>query len=233
MKNFINNKYFIFFTTLALFFFGPYILQMIPVYILNLDINKISEETAVLLTLFSNMVTMVILIIIYFKSLKKDFNEFKKNFFELFEISFQIWVIGLVLMAVFNLAINYFSPNEIANNEEAIRSMITASPLFMLLNTAISAPIIEELIFRKSFRIVLKNNIAFVLISGIVFGALHVITSITNVYDYLYILPYCSLGLAFSYMYYKTNNIFAPIFMHFLHNTIMTIMNILAIGMIL
>jgi len=111
--------------------------------------------------------------------------------------------------------------------------MISVSPVFMLLNTAILAPIIEELTFRKSFRIVFKNNIAFILISGIVFGALHVITSITNTYDYLYLLPYCSLGIAFSYMYYKTDNIFAPIFMHFMHNSIMTILNILALGMIL
>ena len=232
MKNLINNKYLIFFMVLLLFFFGS-LFQLIPIRLLNLDITKLSGQEEVLLTLFSNIITMAILIGIYYKSLKKDLIAFKKKFYELFEISFQIWVIGLVLMAVFNLIINHFSPNEIANNEEAIRSLINVSPIFMLLNTAIAAPVIEELVFRKSFRIIFKNNVAFVLISGIVFGALHVITSIVNVYDYLYLLPYCSLGIAFSYMYYKTDNICAPIFMHFVHNTIMTIMNILAMGMIL
>jgi len=232
LKKIITNKYFIFFTTLVLFFFGT-LFQLIPIYILDLDIKNISGSGQILLTLFSNIITAIILIIIYYKSLKKDFIKFKNNFFEIFETSFQIWVIGLALMAFFNIIINYFSPNEIANNEEAIRTMISVSPVFMLLNTAILAPIIEELTFRKSFRIVFKNNIAFILISGIVFGALHVITSITNTYDYLYLLPYCSLGIAFSYMYYKTDNIFAPIFMHFMHNSIMTILNILALGMIL
>ena len=232
MKTLFNNKYFIFFITLVLFFLGS-LFQIIPIEILNIDTANISNQTKVILNLFSNLIITIILIMIYYKSIKKDFIAFKKNFSELFETSFQIWVIGLILMASSNLIINQFSPNQIANNEEAIRSMINISPILMLLNTAIMAPIIEELVFRKSFRIIFKNGLAFVLISGIVFGSLHVITSIKNVYDYLYILPYCSLGIAFSYIYYKTDNICAPIFMHFLHNAIMTVMNILAMGMIL
>ena len=151
----------------------------------------------------------------------------------MFDESFKIWCVGLIVMALFNLTINLFSPNEIANNEEAIRSYISASPIIMIINTAIMAPLLEELVFRKSFRCIFKNKYIFVLVSGIVFGALHVIFSIDNVYDYLYILPYSSLGIALAYMYYKTDNICCPIIMHSIHNAIMTLMNIFLVGMIL
>lgn len=231
MKKIITNKYFTFFAILALFFLGS-LFQLIPIYILKLNINNITDRQQIPLTLFSNTISCLILIGIFYKDIKLDCKNFKKNFINIFETSFQIWVVGLLLMAFSNIIINSFSPDKIANNEEAIRSLIGVSPFLMLLTTAVTAPIVEELVFRKSFRMIFKNNIAFVLISGIVFGALHVITSITTTFDYLYLIPYCSLGIAFSYMYYKTDNICAPIFMHFIHNFIMTALNIFALGMI-
>ena len=151
---------------------------------------------------------------------------------EMLEEGFKIWVIGLVLMAGSNVVINLFSPNKIAGNEEAIRSLITAAPYIMLFNTSILAPLIEEITFRKAFRDIIDTKWLFVIISGVVFGGLHVITSIRNAYDFLYLLPYCSLGIALSYMYAKTKNIFVSISMHALHNFLITFMNIIALGMI-
>lgn len=232
MKKLLNDKNFIFLTAIFLFFFGE-LFQLIPIEILNLNIDTISINTTLLLKLFSSLVSVLILVLIFYDGLKKDFVEFKKNKLTLFDTSFKIWCVGLILMALFNTIINYFSPNNLANNEEAIRGYISASPYIMFINTAIMAPLVEELVFRKSFRVMFKNKFAFILISGLVFGALHVIFSIENAYDYLYLLPYCSLGLAFSYMYYKTDNIWCPITMHAIHNGIMTILNIISIGMML
>lgn len=229
---YIYNKYSKFLLALLLFFFGS-IFQVIPILIFNLDANNIGENTQILLTLFSNTIIAFILILFYFKDIKNDIKKFKENKSELLEIGFKIWVIGLILMASSNVIIKKISPNEIANNEEAIRSMISVSPYLMLINTAILAPIVEELVFRKSFRTVFKNNLLFVIVSGIVFGGLHVVLSIENVYDYLYLIPYCSLGISLSYMYYKADNICIPIIMHMIHNFIITVMNILVVGLII
>lgn len=229
---YIYNKYSKFLLALLLFFFGS-IFQVIPILIFNLDANNIGGNTKILLTLFSNTIIAFILILFYFKDIKNDIKKFKENKSELLEIGFKIWVIGLILMASSNVIINKISPNEIANNEESIRSMISVSPYLMLINTAILAPIVEELVFRKSFRTVFKNNLLFVIVSGIVFGGLHVVLSIENVYDYLYLIPYCSLGISLSYMYYKTDNICIPIIMHMIHNFIITVMNILVVGLII
>ena len=59
----------------------------------------------------------------------------------------------------------------------------------------------------------------FILISGILFGSMHVIGSVTSVYDYLYIIPYSALGISFAALLYKTDNIFSTITIHSIHNT--------------
>lgn len=214
-------------------FFCSSMFKEIPIKIFHLDINNITQNQNVLLTIFSNSITALILIFIFKKDLKKDFIDFKSNYKEKLDLAFKIWVTGLVLMAIFNYTIGLINPNDIANNEEAVRSMLKINPWMMFVNTAILAPIVEELVFRKAFRTAFKNNIAFIIISGLIFGALHVVLSIDNLFDYLYLLPYCSLGISFSYMYYKTENIYAPLSMHMLHNAIITLLNIFLTGIIL
>ena len=228
----ITNKYFIFILTLFIFFFSS-LLQLIPIKIYRLNINEISSNAQILLNIFSNTICMFLLIIIYRKTLLNDLDSFKTNHKVIMDKAFGIWIAGIVIMAISNLIINYISPNEIANNEKTIRDMISTSPYLMIVSTSLLAPIIEELTFRASFRKVFTSNMAFVITSAFVFGALHVIGSVENIYDYLYLIPYCSLGLSFSYMYYKTSNIIAPILMHMIHNLIITILNILALGLIL
>ena len=228
----INNKYFIFILTLLIFFLSS-LLQLIPIYIFRLNISELTGNTQILLNIFSNIICMLLLIFIYRKTLFDDFKEFKSNYKNILDKAFGIWVAGLLLMAASNLIINYISPNEIANNEKSIREMISTNPYLMLISTSILAPLIEELTFRLSFRKAFSNNIVFVVLSALVFGSLHVIGSVNNIYDYLYLIPYCSLGFAFSYMYYKTNNIFSSISMHMIHNLIITVFNILALGMII
>lgn len=218
---------------IIILFFSGSLFQLIPIYLLKLDINNLTVAQNVELACFSNTLVALIMIFIYRKDIKNDIKELKNNFWIIVEKSFKIWSVGIILMAISNLTINYFLPDAVANNEASIRNMITYNPYLMLINTSLLAPIIEELTFRKSFKDVFINRFAFVVISGFVFGALHVLPSVENVYDYLYLFPYCSLGIAFSYMYYKTNNICAPIIMHIFHNFVLTALSIYSLGIIL
>ena len=103
--------------------------------------------------------------------------------------------------------------------------MIDVAPIIMLITAGIIGPINEELIFRKCFKNILKNKWFFILISGIVFGYLHV-SGANSLNQFLYIIPYSSLGIAFATTYYKTNTVFSSIFVHMLHNTILTLISI-------
>ena len=133
-------------------------------------------------------------------------------------------------MYVTNLLISFFFSDATANNENAIRSLIDIYPVYMIFSVAIYAPFVEEIIFRKNiFDSVISfgdnkfTRYLYVLISGLIFASLHVL-GMTNTYlDYLFIIPYSSLGIAFALLYNKTGNIFCSISMHSMHNIVAVI----------
>ena len=111
--------------------------------------------------------------------------------------------------------------------------MIGASSIISIITIGILAPIIEELTFRKAFKDIFKNKWLFILGSGLIFGALHVVLSLNSPWDLFLIIPYSSLGIAFGYTYYKTDNIYTSIIMHVFHNTALTIISIVGAMIIL
>ena len=163
---------------------------------------------------------MTIIISIYHKTLIKDFkNFFNKNIFNNLENAFKYWLLGFIVMVVSNLILTAITEG-IASNEEAVRTLIKAAPIYMFFDVSIYAPLMEELIFRKSIRDITDRKWLYILTSGLIFGGLHVISSISSPVDLLYLIPYSSLGIAFAYSYYKSNNIFSSITMHCMHNTL-------------
>jgi len=197
---------------------------------LPFDVKSLPLNEKVLILLIIDILFLCIIIWGYFDTIKKDFKLFFKDFFNNIEISFKYWLIGLIVMIISNAIILVITGGQIANNEESVRTLLDAVPFYMLFSVSIYAPITEELIFRKSFRDFIKNKWLYIIISGFVFGALHVVTSITSFTDLLYLIPYCSLGIAFSYTYYKTNNIFSTICMHSIHNTMAAILLLIGSG---
>lgn len=217
---------------LALFFFIS-LIQLIPISIFDMDINNLTNKQQLSLTLFSDTILLIILGIIYFKTLKEDFKKIKGNFYQMIDTGIKYWFIGLVVMMASNIIINLFITGAQATNEQGVQELISASSYMSLITVGILAPIIEELTFRKAFKDVFKNKWAFILCSGLIFGALHVVLSLNSLWDLFYIIPYSSLGIAFGYTYYKTDNIYTSIIMHIFHNTALTILSIMGGAMIL
>ena len=86
------------------------------------------------------------------------------------------------------------------------------------ITSALIAPIIEEIIFRLNFKDVFKNKNMFIIFTGVLFGALHLMSS-TSLIELVFIIPYSCLGIAFSKIYAETENVFPSIIMHILHNS--------------
>lgn len=217
---------------IILMFFLSSLLQFIPIEIFNLDITNITPNQQLWLTIFSNSIIVIILFIIYFKSLKEDFKKIKGNLYNILDNGIKYWLVGLILMVISNIIINTFIPQAQANNEESVQLLIKGSGFLSVIAVGILAPIIEELVFRKAFKEVFTNKTLFVLASGLIFGSLHVILALSSYWDLFLIIPYCSLGIAFSYMYQKTDNIYTSIIMHMFHNTAATILSLVG-GMML
>lgn len=207
-----------------LFFFSSY-LQYIPIMLFK--IKNIDGTTSVLLNSFSNIVLFIILVIMYRKDLVREWKIFKEKSWHNIDIGIKCWLVGLFGMMVFNIILNTIFKANGATNEQAVQKMITAFPWLMLVNGGIIGPFIEEIAFRKAFKDVFKTKWLFIIFSGVVFGLMHVVSSFTSFSNFLYFIPYSSLGIAFCYAYYKTDSIYTSAFLHIFHNTSLILFSIL------
>lgn len=163
-----------------------------------------------------------ILISLYFTIIYKDelLNNIKKLNKKNILTTLIYFIIGFLLMMLSNYIINYIIiPNGISNNEQSNRDLLLNNKLLYGLLLSLIIPYIEEIVFRLSFKKSIKNNTIFILISSTIFGLLHIISS-TKLIELLYFIPYFILGLTFSTIYTKTNNIFCSTLSHILNNTI-------------
>lgn len=227
LKKIINFKQLIKGVLVFLLFYYSSLFQLIPISLF--DMNTKSGSNQVILSTFSNCCLLLILVLIYRKELKVEWKKFKDNFMSNMDIGIKYWLLGLFLMMVSNLIINLVLGAGGAENEKAVQQMITSLPWLMLISAGLIAPITEEIVFRKCFKNAFVNKWLFIILSGLIFGALHVVTSFTNPLQLLYIIPYGSLGLSFAIMYNKTNTVCTSIAMHMLHNITLTIISIISL----
>lgn len=220
-------------TLVLLLFYTSSLFSIIPIYLFKIDINNCSTALYNFIRIVPNIGQSIILFFMYKKEIKKEFIDFKNNFGKYSDIALKYWILGFIAMFFSNIIITNMAPVKIAPNEQGIQEIIGAIPFISIIVIGFIAPFSEEIIFRKSFKDAIKTKWVFIFISGIVFGLLHVISQINSIYDFLYVIPYSSLGIAFSIIYYKSNNIFSSIFAHSLHNTILVLINILYTGAIL
>lgn len=219
MTTIIKNKITFVLKSLGLIFLLLYFPTII-VLLFNINTSELSNLSYIGLIFVCNIVFLGLIIYIYRDTFFKDGKNFFKNFEDNINISLKYWSIGLGVMIASNLFITYIINKPLAGNETQVRSMINIAPILMIIDTSFYAPIAEELVFRKSIKDVIKNKWVYAIVSGLIFGGLHIISYINGFSDLLYLIPYSALGIAFALLYYKTDNIFSSISMHALHNSI-------------
>lgn len=208
-------------------FFNSSIFNLIPIYIFKLDANNISTNTATYIMLFSHTVILLIFLGIYFKDSIKEFKLFIKKFWENFDTGLKSWLLGLGIMFISNLILLILFKSGGANNENAVQSLIKASPIAMGFYSCLLAPIVEEIVFRKTLKDSIKNKWLFIMTSFLFFGGAHVVSSATNIVDLLYIIPYGAFGATFAYAYYKTDTIYTSMSFHIIHNSLLFFLSIM------
>ncbi|MBO5414361.1 MAG: CPBP family intramembrane metalloprotease [Bacilli bacterium] len=208
-------------------FFSTSFIQRLIIIILDTNIDKLTPKLGVIISCISSLIVTSLLVILYRKDLIKEFKIFKDNLSENIDVGIKYWLLGLVGMMVSNLILNVVLNAGQAENEELVQKMIDTMPYLLLISAGILAPITEELVFRKAFKDNIKNKIIFPIVAGLVFGYLHV-AGASSLVQFLYIIPYSSLGIAFAVTYNKTNTVFTSISMHMFHNIALTLLSILA-----
>ncbi|MBE6160117.1 MAG: CPBP family intramembrane metalloprotease [Lactobacillales bacterium] len=208
------------FACLILYFVIPDIeLELLSLF--NVNYSEMPTIIKVIYLIIWEILTICIIIGILNKKIARDFNNIKKNHKEYYKKYFKFWLISVAVMMLSNLIINTIITDGIAANEQTLRDTFKISPLYVFFSSVIYAPLVEELVFRQSLKNIFPNKILFIIISGIIFGGLHVITGFSGPIDLLYLIPYCAPGFAFAYILADSDNIFIPISLHFMHNGIL------------
>lgn len=189
------------------------------------DLSLIARQ--IYLILYEASLTLII-VYIYRKDFIPNFKDFLKNNIKYFKKYIKYWFIMLGLMILSNAIITMFTTTMTSENQQAIVDTLKKAPIYTFIITVFIAPILEELVFRLSFRKIFKHtNILFIVFSGLFFGGMHVLGTLSNPIDLLFIIPYSIPGFIFAYIYSKSKNICIPMSLHFIHNGIMMSLQIL------
>lgn len=172
--------------------------------------------------------TFLVILLIVHKDIFKQFKEFIKSPKMFLNTGFTYWIYGVIVMIISNLIVTSIVGN-IAVNEQTTRDTIIKTPIYAIPTIIFFGPFLEELVFRYAFRKSFTKKIPYALFSAFVFGLLHVMTAfdtltIANILahakEFLFLVPYGSLGFFFAKSYYETKNIFSSVIPHILHNSI-------------
>lgn len=234
MKKIIDNLKKIGKSLLILFIYIIVIPGIAYAFLINNKFDSYSFIKQNLLMLACEMIVFIIVVFIFRKTLINDFKDFKNNFKNYIKIILKYFLIGIGIMVVTNFLINYvLFKGSIPVNEQLNRDSLVKLPVYSIITLVILGPISEEIIFRANFKNSIKNDKLFLIITSLLFGAMHLLAyfdslqSISSSWQQLlYLIPYTGLGFVFGYVYNKTKNIYSAIIAHMLTN-------ILSVGIIL
>lgn len=219
-KNYLKNVLITLVAFLVYFTFSY--VEVAILNLLGLEVETLSTTFKTIYLIICEAIEMGIIIFLFLPSLKKDIKDIKEKHETYFKTYFKYWIMILAIMMLSNLMITYLTESTTSGNQEAINDIMVKSPVYAYFSAVIFAPIVEELLFRRGLRNIIKNDTIFILISGLIFGGLHIITGYSNVEDLLYLIPYCTPGLIFAYILTKTDNVLVSSSIHFVHNGILT-----------
>ena len=215
------------FGVIFLYFFVS-LFETLPLELLGINydsLNIISKE-------FYNIGMEIILIFFIFLILKDEIlmavNDIKKNHFKYFSQNFKYYLLGVGAMMAANYLIMILG-GDISENESTIRNQFATNPVYTYISAVFLAPVLEECVFRLGFRNIFKNKLLFILVSGLVFGGLHLIGNFDNPLIFLHLIAYSGCGVAFAYILTRTNNILVSMGFHFMHNGILMSIQLIAL----
>lgn len=181
-----------------------------------------------------------VLIYLYKDYIKNDYNKFQNQGY-LTKYTLIYGLFSIIISMLASIGSTYITKNvsiSQSENQSAINSILDYLSGYIIFApiTVIVAPIVEELIFRKSFFNLIKNKYLALLVTTIIFGTMHVTTTYTYLLNNGYVfkealyytigfgLPYYAMGFSFGLTYIKSDkNILVPIAIHIINNFVATV----------
>lgn len=182
------------------------------------------------LNTFIELIMFVVVLLFYKKYLKKDLVLFKLNKKDYIKKIISYFLIFLVVkygVALFSslLLVMLGSDLVTSENQETVVTLAKTLPFMMMISTSLLAPFVEEGIFRLGIKKVINNKYLFILVSGLIFGFMHIFPTELPIYVALIeSLNYVTMGLLLAYIYNETDNIYVVVIIHALNNLLSMLM---------
>lgn len=176
-----------------------------------------------------HLLFLISIITIYYSDLKEYFQSFLKNrkkiFLSVLLYSLIILVIStlignLIIKLITCLTSINFNADGGTNTILKLIDIIPNGTLFVFFLTVIFFPIIEELIFRKSLRDVIKNPIIFVIVSSLITWYFQSTIVSPKIPEFIMSIPLFLYSIFASILFLKKENILYIIFSRMIYNLI-------------
>ena len=233
MNNRLKNIIKLLLCTVVMFSIGP--LSRFLLLKVNININNLGYKGSSIYQFVISLILFFLLIFVYFDKYKKDYKEFMKNKYKNFIYLIKMFLIFIiikylisVISVVILLLFGYDTSSMTSLNQELIEAYVKAAPILMFFTSGVLAPFYEEGLFRLGLRNIIKNKWLFIIISGTIFGLIHVFpleSGISLTLGLIQSIIYITIGMVLSYIYCNTDNIYMSTGIHLLNN----VLSILAI----
>lgn len=215
--------------------------QVLPTYFLTDNVQIIDYMGSSLSPFYQSFyqfllyaILLALLLRFLMHDLAYDFKRFKliKNqWFVIIVMGYLYVLLGNYLSSVISeLLSNAFSMpiSESLNQISIVRMLNSDGVIFIVLSAVFIGPIVEELVFRKSIFGLINNQKIALVVSSVVFGAIHLTAEASLAAALINGVSYFTMGAIFGYIYLKNNkNIMAPIVVHILINLISVVASII------
>ncbi len=171
----------------------------------------------------------LLMVIVFRKALWKDIKDFVRNFDKYLDRVVIFGFITLVLMVASAIYLDSVGIGD-STNQQALDEAIIQYGVLHIITIAVIGPVVEEIFYRGILFGFLKGrgksiirSIAAILLSSMIFAFSHTSIIDFSVTDMLANIPILMLGLTVTTLYWRTDNIFCPIIVHIVINTIGTL----------
>lgn len=197
-------------------------------------LNVFGITDQVIAVFIADLLFFLGIVILYKDTIKEGFLNFIKELSLSKKILFIVkWVVILFVINILGGIITEMIFPALAEdgNTDSIYSIASISTLYAIFKTLIFAPIAEELIFKKTVRELISNNLSFIITSSLIYALVNIMYTDITYLTIIDLLRYFVFSSVLSYIYVKNkDNIFMPMLIKFFYNLIPLTILLLGIG---
>lgn len=204
-----------------------FVLYLILPMLINNFLTSISESNGIdyLLRAICYAGILAVFIFIYRQDFKKYWSTFIKEKAKSIRNIIIYLLLSLGIMLVCSALVLAVFPSIEYANDDIIKEYLASTMWFMVFSVVFYTPIIEEIVFRKTFKDIINNKWFYAIFSALVFAFYHVGYNYIGLESILGMIPYFGLGIVLAFSYIKSKNIYIPIFVHILYDAFVVLIN--------